>query len=93
MACVLFELLLENVSGQRRELRKRLENGTGRTRVLTSNSWFERKIEEENAGTHVFPLKYKKKELTMAFPKHFDFLCAVPHNGNCFCYCNGIVGG
>jgi hypothetical protein len=38
-AIVLFELLLENVSELRRELRKKLENGTRRTRVLMSNSW------------------------------------------------------
>jgi hypothetical protein len=51
---VLSELLLENVSGQRRKLRKKLENGTRRTRILMSNSWFERKAGEENAGTHDF---------------------------------------
>jgi hypothetical protein len=49
--------LRENVLGQRRELRKRLENGIRRTRVLTSNSWIERKIEEENAGTHGFSIE------------------------------------
>jgi hypothetical protein len=49
---VLSELLLENVSGQRRKLRKKLENGTRRTRVLMSNSWYVRKVGEENAGTH-----------------------------------------
>ena len=51
---VLFELLLENVSGQRRKLRKKLENGTKRARVLTSNLWFERKAGDENAGIHDF---------------------------------------
>jgi hypothetical protein len=51
-AIALSVLLLENVSGLRRRLRKKLENGTRRTRVLTSNSWFERKDGEENAGTH-----------------------------------------
>lgn len=44
-------LLLENVSGRRRRLRKKLENGIERTRVLMSNLWFERKVGEENAGT------------------------------------------
>jgi hypothetical protein len=44
--------LLEKVSGQRRKLRKKLENGTRRTRVLMSNSWYVRKVGEENAGTH-----------------------------------------
>jgi hypothetical protein len=50
-AIALFELLLENVSGQRRKLRKKLENGTRRTRVLMSNLWFVKRIGEENAGT------------------------------------------
>jgi hypothetical protein len=44
-------LLLENVSGQRRKLRRKLENGTRLTRILMSNSWFVRKAGEENAGT------------------------------------------
>lgn len=45
------ELLQENVSGLKRRLRKRLENGTKHTRVLMSNSWSERRDGEENAGT------------------------------------------
>jgi t-SNARE complex subunit (syntaxin) len=53
-AIVLSELLRENVSGQRRKLRKKLENGTRRTRGLMSNLWFERKAGEENAGIHDF---------------------------------------
>jgi hypothetical protein len=48
---VLFGLWPLNVSGLRRRLRKKLGNGTRRTRVLMSNSWFERKDGEENAGT------------------------------------------
>jgi hypothetical protein len=44
-------LFRENVSGRRRRLRKRLENGTRRTRVLMSNSWLEEKDGEENADT------------------------------------------
>jgi hypothetical protein len=51
-ATVLSVLLLENVSEQRRKLRKKLEHGTRRTKVLMSNLWFERKAGEENAGTH-----------------------------------------
>jgi hypothetical protein len=50
-ATVLFRLLLENVSGLRRKLRRKLENGTRHTRVQMSNSWFERKAGEENAGS------------------------------------------
>jgi hypothetical protein len=45
------ELLLENVSGQRRKLRKKLENGTKPMKALMSNSWYERRAGEENAGT------------------------------------------
>jgi hypothetical protein len=45
-------LLLENVSELRRKLRKRLENGIRRTRVLMLSLWFVRKGGEENAGTH-----------------------------------------
>jgi hypothetical protein len=48
----LSELFLENVSGLRRRLRKRLENGTRRTRVLMSNSWCARKVGEESGGIH-----------------------------------------
>jgi hypothetical protein len=49
---VLSGLLLENVSGPRRKLRKKSEDGTGRTRVQMSNLWFVRKVGEENAGIH-----------------------------------------
>jgi hypothetical protein len=51
-----FGLSLENISGLRRKLRKKLENGTKQTRVLMSNSWVERKVEGENAGTHDFSI-------------------------------------
>jgi hypothetical protein len=61
-AIVLFELLLENVSELRRKLRKKLENGTRRTRVLMSNLWFVRKAGEENAGTHRAHAKQRKME-------------------------------
>ena len=45
-------MLLENVSGLRRKLRKKLENGTRHTRVQMSNLWLEKRAGEENAGTH-----------------------------------------
>jgi hypothetical protein len=47
----LFVLLLENVSEQRRKLRKKLENGTRRTKAVESDLWFVRKAGEENADT------------------------------------------
>jgi len=47
----LFVLSLENTIEPKRKLRKRLENGTRRTRVQMSNSWCENRAREENAGT------------------------------------------
>jgi hypothetical protein len=49
-ATVLSELLLENDSGQRRKLGKKLENRTRHIRVVTSNLWRVRKVGEENAS-------------------------------------------
>jgi hypothetical protein len=46
---VLSVLFLEKGSELRRRLRKRLGNGTRRTRVLMLNSWFEKRAREENA--------------------------------------------
>jgi hypothetical protein len=60
----LFELLLENVIGLKRRLRKKLETGIRRTRVLMSNSWFDGKVGEENVGGHngiVFEIGYRRQ--------------------------------
>ena len=53
-------LLVENVSGLRRKLRKKLEHGTRRTRVLMLNLWFVRKVGEENAGTHEISMSVRQ---------------------------------
>lgn len=51
-ATALSELLLENDSELKKRLRKRLEVGTGRTRVAESSSWFEKRVGEEKSVIH-----------------------------------------
>jgi hypothetical protein len=55
-------------------LRKRLEAGTKRTKGAESDSWLERKVEEENAGT----LK-KQEHLSYQKSKCFNIIsCSIP---------------
>jgi hypothetical protein len=50
-----------NGSELRKKRRKKLETGTRRTRVLMSNSWFDGKVGEENAGIHDAPEEFLSK--------------------------------